>query len=214
MAERWTALIPLIGLGVACSQIHTNETLSFSSPVEAISITSDAGVIEVVRGEALSVERTIRGPEGGVEVADEQAGGELSLTATCATVMPCAVDLRVFVPEGVAVDIKLDRGEVWATGVDDLQLELDEGAADLSTAGRLVAQVGKGTVRAALGEGSDATITVGVGDVEVQAEGRSWRTDVQAAEATVPEMGEVATGSLRVFAPTGRANVAVLTPAS
>ena len=171
----------------------------------------DSGTVELIEGDTLRVERTIRGAEGAlklshrIEYASEDAE-VLSLIAECVSVLPCSVDTRIIVPAGVPVDIELARGEVWATGIDGLSLELDRGSADLDIRGPLTAHIGNGSLIAIMPAAASARVAVGHGDIALQIPPGEWRVDATTAHLVLDEQiihSTHAVGELELVAPGG-----------
>ena len=59
--------------------------------------------------------------------------GVLQVSARCRTPILCAVDAEVHIPDGVPVEVELDRGEVWATGIGNIDVSVGEGEVDIET---------------------------------------------------------------------------------
>ena len=198
-----------LAVAVGCSPVRYTEAFHPEVPVTSVRIDVDEGAVELVPGERLRVERAIRAPEQSLELRHDVVDGVLVLTARCTSIIPCAVDTRVDVPEGLPVTVNLGEGEVWATGVADLRLSLGEGSADLDIQGRLTAQVGTGDVRGRLGAGAQARVTVARGDIDLQVPSGPWRVDATAARLNISgvQPDDSAAGSLALIAPSGEVRV-------
>jgi Putative adhesin len=116
---------------------HTKvETRSFPASVRTITIRTDAGDVDLVRGERLVVREThhYRGDRrpnverrvssDGLTIEDHGCKG-FALGGGCTT------DFRVEVPVGLAVRIESDAGDVRATGLDASELALETDAGDV-----------------------------------------------------------------------------------
>lgn len=211
-AERGTRST-LLGLGImaaGCAPVRYTEVFAPEGDVARVVFEAERGDVEVVPGKAVRVERTVRGPEGAVSL-EHSVGpdGTLVLSARCTSVLPCAVDTRLALPPQLPVWLTVGEGEVWTTGIDDLQLDLTLGDADVEVRGRLVATVGSGDVRAWLGPTSDARIAVGRGDVEVVLPAGAYGLDLTARTQDVEGVATRADapGQLEVVAPSGRVHV-------
>jgi len=195
----------------ACETTRYTEAFNPQGNITRIVVKIDAGNVELIEGDILRVERTIRGAEGALELSHriEYAGEDvetLSLLAECVSVLPCAVDTRIIVPAGVPVDVELARGEVWATGIDGLSLELDRGSADLDIRGPLTAHIGNGSLIATMPAEASARIAVGHGDIALQIPSGEWRVDATTAHLIVDEQivpSTDAVGDLELVAPGG-----------
>jgi hypothetical protein len=204
-------LLASLLLTAACDTTRYTEAFNPEGNITRIVVQVDAGNVELIEGEQLRVERTIRGAEGALELSHRiEFAGEsaetLTLVATCAALLPCSVDTRITVPVGVPVEVELGRGEVWATGIDGLTLELDRGDADLDIRGPLTAQIGNGSLQASLPLDASARIAVGHGDIALQIPPGEWRVDATAEHLVVDENikpVEAAIGDLELVAPAG-----------
>jgi hypothetical protein len=199
----------------ACDQPRYTESFKPEGNIARVVVQVDSGDIELFEGESLRVERTIRGAEGALELSHrielETDGTEtLTLVAQCAALLPCGVDTRISVPAGVPVEIELTRGAVWASGIDQLSLELDRGDADLSINGPLSVRMGHGMLMASLPGDATARVAVGRGDIELQVPPGEWRVDATASNLVLDEQitaTETATGELELVAPAGTVRV-------
>ena len=199
----------------ACDRARYTEALSPAGNITRIIIQVDAGSLELVSSDSLRVERTIRAPEGALELShrvEYVSDGEetLYLTAHCAPLIPCAVDTRVSVPEGIPVEVELSRGEVWATGIGALSLEIGRGDADVDIDGPLMAHIGDGSILASLPELASARVAVGHGDITLQVPGGDWQVDVSAAHLVMDEqitLSDDGGGELELVAPAGNVTI-------
>jgi len=206
----WELFPALLSLA-ACSRIERAETWTIPGPVEQLSIESDAGVVELVAGDELRVERTSGASDATVGWT-ATGPGAVRIEAHCPAILPCAVNLRVTVPPDVVTAVSVDTGEVWSSAIADLTVEVDEGIVDLAGVVHAVAQVGSGRIRAALMDGADARLVVAAGDVDVTLDGGAWDLGVVAREQEVAEVPTGGAGRLDVWAPAGRATVSRVDP--
>lgn len=200
--------LPLFPL-LACTQVRYTESFAPEGPVDRVVVQADAGTVELVTADGLRVERAIRGPELALSLSHSVQDGTLTLVARCQHLLPCAVDTRVEVPEGVPVEVELGRGEVWATGVARLDLKLGEGTADLDLAGDLVASVGNGDLRARLPGAASGRVGVGDGDIELEVPQGAWTVDAQTTRLRLVDLEPVSDGlgHLELTAPAGSVTV-------
>lgn len=204
--SRAAGLVPLAVFFAACTQLRYTEAFYPEGEVTRIEILSDAGVVELNPGDRLRVERGVRGPEGGLSLSHGVVDGVLTLEARCRALVPCAVDTAVNVPAGVEVVVSLGRGEIWATGLQALSIDLGQGEADLAVQGDLDVRVGSGDVRASLTQGCNARISVADGDLDLTVSEGPWRVEASADELDsrgVVERDD-ATSTLDLLAPGGR----------
>ncbi|MCB9778063.1 MAG: hypothetical protein H6742_05835 [Alphaproteobacteria bacterium] len=195
---------------VACSQVRYTEAFMPEGDVQRVVVRSDAGQVEVVTATVLRVERDIRAPEAALALTHElQADGTLLIEARCRRLLPCAVDTRVEVPAGMPVEIDVGTGDIWATGVASLALDLGEGTADVDLHGPLTASIGSGSLTARLAVGADARVGIGSGDIQIEVPEGPWRIDADAERlqlqgiASDPDAEAVGGGHLELVAPSG-----------
>jgi hypothetical protein len=207
---RTLALLAVIGSGPsACAPVRYVEAFAPQDGVQKVVVRSESGNVELVAGTALWVERSIRAPTGSLELSHKVDDATLVLDARCRAWLPCPVDVRLIVPEGVAVVVELGEGEVWASDIGDLSVELGDGTADLNVTETLRATVGVGDIEVSLDAGGRAQVAVGDGNINVNVPHGPWR--LQANGAAVHTEGietvEEAAGSLELTAPSGRISV-------
>ncbi len=177
--------------------------------VDEITVRSDIGVIEVVTGARVRVVQELRGPEGTIDRTEHFDGSHLQIDTRCKSHFFCSVDTRIKVPNDVPVHLELGDGEIWATGVGDLDIELGTGLLDLDISGPLRASVGKGRIRAEASADQLVRLAVGQGDIEVIVPRTAWQVDVQASDTQLLGLRSTrnARGRLELTAPAGRVRV-------
>ena len=119
-----------VGMGlqaVGCGEVRYRDAIYASAPAKRIVFRGDVGVVEVVPAEVVKVALAVRAPEGAALVQDNQVDGIFEVITKCRTPILCAVDAEIHVPDGVPIEIEIDRGEVWATGVHELNVVVGEG---------------------------------------------------------------------------------------
>jgi|GEM_PF-5434470 len=121
--------------------------------VGRLDVSVASGAVRLVAGEALGLRYAVRAPLGGGAVALIEEPDGTRVVASCADLRPCTVDLVLTVPAGLPVGVEQGAGSLEIDGLDRVQ-----------------AHLGRGTVRALVGEALD--LSVGVGSVEVKALGR------------------------------------------
>jgi len=193
----------------ACNNVRYNEAFYPEGNVGTVVLRIDEGVVDLVPGHRLRVERAVRAAEGTLTLSHHVDDGVLVIEARCRTFIQCPVDTEVAVPEGVDVQVELGRGEVWATGIATLGIELRDGTADVETTGTLNVQVGSGSVRAQAPRDANLKIAVGDGDIDVQVAPGPWLVDATAARLQVTGVtpDDHATGRLELVAPSGSVTV-------
>lgn len=208
------ALVLLMPLACAPAQ-QANVRRVVDEPVDALFVEVTAGDVrvEVGTGDAVTVERAVRGVAGHVEAAEVVEGGALRISAACETLLPCAVDLVVTVPADVAVEVRVGEGDVRVRGLaGDLDVEVGDGdvvARDLRAA-RVRVQAGWGGAELSFAERpEDVAVSLGVGDVRVELPAGSYDLDAHGfGPADVSGVGRDASGP-RVYARTTSGRVAV-----
>jgi hypothetical protein len=200
----------MVGATTGCVPVRYTEAFTPDEPVTRVRITLERGSVTLVPADTLRVERAVRGAQGSVELASSVDGdGVLALQAACPTLLPCGVDTRIALPPDVPVTVSLGAGEVWATGVDDLRVDVADGDVDVEVRERLVVSVGTGSVRAWLGGDTDASVTVARGSVDVVVPPGPYALDVSGSDRTISGVtpDDDAPGRLQVVAPAGPVSV-------
>ncbi|MEL6346891.1 MAG: hypothetical protein AAFV53_27510 [Myxococcota bacterium] len=202
-----TAVVGLFG----CDAPQYNDVFTPEGDIERVVVRSDSGDIELVSGTHVRVERTIQARDGALDMSQtihEDPGGlrTLFLDARCAAVLTCSVDQKIIIPDGVGVDIVLDNGDVWATGIHQLSVQLNRGAVDADIRGPLKVQVGDGSVQADLPLNTAATIAVGQGDIDLNIPPGPWKLMAQALALNIGDGiqdVDASDGQLELIAPAG-----------
>ena len=200
--------------GVGCGEIRYRDGIQPTQQVHRIEVHGDVGVIEVVPSDVAKIDFAVRAPEGAAHVQHTEFDGVLVVNTRCRTPILCSVDAEVHVPSGVQVEIELDRGEVWATGVGDIDVSVGEGEVDLETSGRTTVQLGQGAARVVSASSEQIRIAVGSGDIDVRVSPSSWNISLVAASEIVRGVAHDgdAVGSMELFAPAGTVTVRALSP--
>lgn len=213
---RFSTLLMLSSTLYGCEKTRYSEVFHPEGDVSRVEIHSDSGSVSVVEGSELRVERTIRAPEGALHLSHSivsDADGEevLVLYADCKPILPCAVDVEMSVPSGVPVTVVLQHGEVWASNLDGLNVEIGRGSLDAVNPGPLTARVGAGQARVDLPAGGDATIAVGKGDIALRLPVGAWNVTTEGANVVMDERiqpSQHALHNLELIAPAGEIHIA------
>lgn len=204
----------LVGLGLlgaalatsACDSARYTEAFTPEGDYQAVSLRVDHGDVELVAGEGVWVERTVRAAEGTLELSHDIVDGVLVLQARCTTPIPCAVDTVLQIPEGLPVSVELGSGSVWASGIAELDVQVGEGNLEVDLDGSLQAHVARGALVAVLSAGSRADLAVGSGDLSLGLEGGPWDLELQGRRVSVEGVVQVegAEGRVSALAPGGQ----------
>jgi hypothetical protein len=195
-----------------CGEVRYRDTIRTDQSVKRIIIQGDMGVVELVPSESAKVDYAVRAPEGAAHIQHTEFDGVLQVTARCRTPILCSVDAEVHVPANVPVDVELDRGEVWATGIGAIDVSLGEGDVDIETSGRSTVQVGSGTARVVSTNADQVRVAVGQGNIEVLVSPETWNINIVAASESLKGVAHDgdATGALELVAPAGLVSVRAL----
>jgi hypothetical protein len=186
----------------------TERRVSIEPPAEAVdevTIRVDIGIVEIVPGRTLRVEQVLRAPKGAVVRSERVVDGHLQVEARCKSPVFCSVDTRIRLPVGTSISVDLHRGEVWATGVGDLDIELGTGSLDLEVTGAVRGRVGQGQIRVETAADQLVRLAVGQGDIDLTVPRSPWRVDIQAADTQLAGVNRSrnARGALELTAPSG-----------
>lgn len=152
----------------------------------AVRVDLDAGDVALWGGDGARVEgtRIASGPLGSLTVEQRVVDGVLELTARCALLSPCAVDLDLTVPRELPVEVRTGAGRVRLSGLDgDLSVRVGDGAVEGDGLGAAHAhvQVGWGEVTLAFAaEPDDVAVSLGAGDVALLLPGERYAFDLAA----------------------------------
>jgi hypothetical protein len=202
--------ISFISLALGCAPVRYTEAFSPDVPVLRVELDVDKGSVVLSPGDSVRVERAVRGADGAVELSHTvDPDGTLRIEARCPGFWPCGVDTRLTLPPELPVHVTLGSGDLWATGLEDLRLDIARGEANVEVQRRLVAMVGTGNVRAWLASETDASIAVGRGDVTVVVPPGPYALDLSARRRVVSNVDPDADarGQLLVVAPSGSVEV-------
>lgn len=199
----------LFGGICACGEPRLVSTEPPPGTVDEVTIRVDVGIVEVVAGPTLRVEQVLRAPDGAVMRTERVVDGHLLVEARCKSPVFCSVDTRIRLPEGTPISIDLHRGEVWATGVGDLDIEVGTGSLDLEVIGAVRGRVGKGQIRVQAAADQLVRLAVGQGNIDLTVPSSPWRVDIQAADTQLVGVSRArnARGALELTAPSGQVRV-------
>ena len=201
-----------VGMGlqaVGCGEVRYRDAIHADSPVKRVVFRGDVGIVEVVPSETVKVALAVRAPDGAALVQDNQVDGIFEVTTKCRTPILCAVDAEIHVPDGVPIEIEIDRGEVWATGAHELNVLVGEGDVDLDTQGPTTVQIGHGAARVTANGPENIRIAVANGDIDVLVVPDRWSVSVTGATEQLDGIvsDDQARSSLELVAPSGHIHV-------
>jgi hypothetical protein len=205
-------MLAVAGLSiVGCESTRYVEVFYPEVDVDRVVVRSTSGSVDLISGNRLRVERAVRAPEGALTLShqvrvDENGSEVLHIEAICKPLIPCSVDISLAVPDGVSVDVYLEQGEVWATGISSLNAEINRGSLDADINGPVTAQVGYGDADVDLPAGTDATIAVGRGNIILHIPEGPWDLTLSADQVVIDEKiirSDTAPGRVELLAPAG-----------
>ncbi len=213
---RSTVILALgaVVMASGCSTVRYTEAFTPTGHIEAVVVRVDQGTVDVRSGEQVWVERTVRAPEGTLELNHDLVDGVLTIEARCTTPIPCAVDTELVLPYDMPLSVDLGEGRVWTSGLTKVDVQLGVGEAELNGASALYVQVGQGSVRASVASGAQARLAVGSGDLAVQVPGAVWDVQLSARDTLVEGVDHTpgAAGSLELTAPGGTVQLQAVAP--
>jgi hypothetical protein len=163
------------------------ETFAVTEPVQKLVLRADAGNVKVVAADAdrVTVRRTTHWVTSEPKPTKTVSGGVLRLADDCDgwTTFRCETSYRVEVPRGLAVDVKVDSGDIDVRGVIGA-VSLSSGSGDVSGHGlagaRLRATSDSGDVRLGLvSSPSSVEALTDSGDVDVELPRGEYALDTQ-----------------------------------
>jgi len=212
--KRIAAQAGLLMTGVAlqaigCGEVRYRDAVHAEPDVQRVVFRGDVGIVEIVSSTSAKVNLAVRAPDGAASVQHRQIDGVFEVITRCRTPILCAVDAEIHVPEGVPVEIELDRGEVWATGIQSMNVTVGEGDVDLDAFGPSTVQIGRGSARITANTADSVRVAVGSGDIDVRVAQERWNVSLTAANESVAGIvdDEQARSSLELVAPSGSVRV-------
>jgi len=192
-----------------CGEVRYRDTISPQTSIQKLVLQGDVGVVEVVPSDRTRVEYAVRAPEGTALVQYTEFDGVLQVNTRCRTPILCSVDAEIHIPMDVHLDIELDRGEVWATGVGAINVSVGQGLVDLETASVTTVQVGSGSARVVSRQPEQIRVAVGQGDITALVSPEAWNVSIVAAGESLKGIAhdEDASGILELVAPAGVVSV-------
>jgi hypothetical protein len=163
----------------ACTPERYTEAFYPEGDIREVVILGDAGDVVVEAGDRLRVERTIRGAERALSLSHSVEDGALVLESRCQGLLPCSVDVRLQLSEGVPVFVILESGEVLIREMDQIDVELSRGQVLLEDAGDLRIRLGQGDVRGTVKDGTQVEVVVAEGNVEMRLPSGPWSTEIE-----------------------------------
>jgi hypothetical protein len=208
-AQQASLLFLCLSVSAGCGEIRYRDVIAPTKPIHRIEINGDSGVVEIVPADSPRVEFAVRAPDGVATVSHEERDGVLTVNARCRTPILCGVDTEIHVPDGVAISIALNKGEVWATGVADLNISLGEGSIDVETIGRTTVQLGQGNVRVVSVHPEQLRVAVGKGNIDVQVSPEVWNISIVSAQEQIVGVthDDAALNMMELVAPAGHVSV-------
>ena len=207
-------LAALMLSSIGCSEVRYRDSISGGPGIERIVIRGDVGLIQLVPSAVARIDLAIRAPEGAAFVQLKEVEGLLEVSSRCRTPVLCAVDAEVHVPPNAKVEVELDRGEVWATGIGSVDISVGEGEVDVDALADVTVQIGRGAARIVAREGQQIRVAVGLGDIDVTVPSTRWNLDIIGSEETVRgiQRDGNSQGRLELVAPAGRVKVRGVEP--
>jgi len=192
-----------------CGEVRYRDTITPENTIQKLILQGDIGIVEVVPGNRARVDYAVRAPEGTASIQYTEVDGVLQVYTRCHTPILCSVDAEIHVPTNVHLDIELDRGEVWATGVGPINVSMGDGLVDLETTGVTTVQVGSGSARIVTRQPERIRAAVGQGDISVLVSPEAWNVSIIAAGESLKGIAhdEDAVGVLELVAPAGLVTV-------
>jgi hypothetical protein len=194
---------------VGCGEVRYRDAVHAEPGLERVVFRGDVGIVEIVPSPHAKVNLAVRAPDGAASIQHRQVDGVFEVTTRCRTPILCAVDAEIHVPEGIPIEIELDRGEVWSTGVQAMSVTVGEGDVDLDAFGPTTVQVGHGSARITANTADNVRVAVGNGDIDVRVTQERWNVSLTAANESVAGVvdDKQARSSLELVAPSGSVRV-------
>ena len=126
----------------SCESVDYVEAFETEEAITRVVVHADVGDLRIVGTdrETARVERRVDGWKGGIDLASQVVGGELTLEARCTGFLGCRVDTTLEVPAGVELVLAVGEGMITLTELSG-PVSLDLASGDVSGRGLLAAAV-------------------------------------------------------------------------
>ena len=199
-----------VALGSAGCQGGTGRiAMDDALDITAVAISAPAGQVRVHAvppGSGVSGEHALAGAgakDRASVTLDED--GVLRIDSTCLPVAPCRLDLDLAVPETMPVSIDLGAGNVFTTGVFEVDALVDRGDVSIIDGYNATVRVGEGNLHARLAGPGALRAVLAAGDAEIAVQPGGWQIQAVAADLkmTGVSLDRLASRALDVHAPGG-----------
>lgn len=179
--RRWQVPLGLLVSTTSGCVVAKDGQWSFGAGIDRVVLELGSGDVEVVPSGS---DRTHLDLDfGGVTVSDvgpERTGDTLWVDLYCDGV--CGGDAVLEVPDDIAVDVRVHRGDLWVDGLTGGRLDAMVGAGDLSVEGlqvpRVAVSVGAGDGSVSLDSVGCVTVQLGAGDASLELPAGAYDLDV------------------------------------
>jgi hypothetical protein len=203
----------LMCVASACRGGEGEVRLDEALDIRAVRIEGTAATVRIVGNRAsdrseggVTGTHRLRGPgaqgRAGVSI---DADGMMVLSASCAPVLPCHLDVELGLPQGLPVAVDLSSGTVRIEGMAEADVQVDRGDVEVVGGYNARVRIGSGNLHTRLRPGAMLRAVVANGDVEADVPPGGWQVRATAAELTLAGvfLDQQARGVLEVHAPSG-----------
>jgi hypothetical protein len=118
---------------------------------------------------------------GGGPLGVWTTGNTLNVDARCSGLALCGGDVRIALPDHLALEVVADAGDVRVDGLASrVQVALGAGDLDVTGSGGVDLAVGTGDVRVDVWERADVHVDLGAGDLDLVVPAGAWAVDIDA----------------------------------
>ena len=177
--------------------------------ISAVAISAPGGQVRihaVAPGSGVSGEHALAGAgakDRASVTLDED--GVLRIDATCLPLAPCRLDLDLAVPETMPVAIDLGAGDVFTSGVFEVDALVHRGDVSIIDGYNATVRVGEGDLHVRLAGPGTLRAVLAAGDAEIAVQPGGWQIQAVAADLkmTGVSLDRLASRALDVHAPGG-----------
>lgn len=211
--SRLLVLSALMCVATACrggeGEVHLEEALD----IRAVRIEGPAATVRIVgnhgsdrsEGGVRGIHRLRGAGAQGRAGVSINADGVMVLSARCAPLLPCQLDVELALPQGMPVSVDVTSGTVRLEGMAEADVQIDRGDVQVLGGYNARVRIGSGDLHTRLRAGAMLRAVVASGDVEAEVPPGGWQVRATAAELTLAgvSLDHQARGVLDVHAPSG-----------
>lgn len=183
MKASWLGLVMGMTTTIGCIRAgDVDEVVPVAGLTRAV-VQISKGDVDVIGAGAAS-EAVVEASWGGLgrgPLGVWTSGDTLHVDARCSGVGLCGSDVRIALPDHLAIEVVADSGDVRVAGLAaPVVVSLGAGDLDVSGVGAVDLVAGAGDVRVDLWDRADVRVDLGAGDLDLDVPAGVWAVDIDA----------------------------------